>query len=230
MLASDIIDRVSTAIFDATSVRWAVPELLRHITDAERQIIVLRPDAGSITATLTLVAGSKQSIPANTGIRFLRAIRNMGLSPSADAPGRAIRECSRVALDNEMPDWHYANPAAVIQHYVFDNIAPKIFYVYPPAQAGTKIEAVYSAVPVAVTAAGQTLTLSDQFVNAVVDWVLFRCYAKDAAYAGNMQRAQAHLEMFANTLQVNMNTEFMAAAAQAATPTPAAAAQVRTGA
>jgi hypothetical protein len=229
MLASDIIVRAAHALFDETNVRWSKPELLRYITDGERQIVLLRPDAGSITATLTLVAGSKQSIPESTGIRFLRAIRNMGVAPNPDTPGRAIRECSRVALDNEMPDWHFVNPTTTIQHYVFDNIAPKTFYVYPPAQPNTKIEVVYSAVPPPVTAEGQQLSLTDQYINALLDWVLYRCYAKDASYAGNMQRAQAHLEAFGNSLQMTMQTEHMAAAAQAATPTPAAAAQARTG-
>lgn len=228
MLASDIILRAAHLLFDESNVRWTKSELLRYISDGQRQIVLLRPDAGAVTATVTLVAGTKQGIPASTGIRFLRAMRNMG-SGGGETPGRAIRECSRVALDNEQPDWHSDTPTNVIQHYIFDNIAPQVYYVYPPAQAGTKVEIVYSAVPPAVTTEGQTLALTDQYINALLDWVMYRCYAKDASYAGNMQRAQAHLEAFGNSLQVTMSTEFLAAAAQQATPTPAAAAQARTG-
>jgi hypothetical protein len=242
MLASDIITRVSTTVFDNTGVRWAQPELLNHVTDAQRQIVLLRPDANSVTASVQLITGTKQSIPSGStpldpngvstpaGIRFLRATRNMGAD--GKTPGRAIRECSRVALDNEIPDWHSASPTTnLVQHTIFDNIAPRTFYVYPGIANGATpyIELVYAALPAVVTLPNQVLSLSDEYINAVVDWALFRCYAKDAAYAGNMQRAQAHYEMFGNSLQVTMNSDFMAAAAQQATPTPAAAAQSRTG-
>lgn len=249
MLASEIIRRASTALFDATNVRWSQGELVDYINDGQRQIILLRPDANSVTASLKLVAGSKQSIPTTEGtdpngvptpkgVRFLRAVRNMG--SDGKTPGRAIRECSRVALDNEVPDWHFANPSPTVQHYIFDNVAPRNFYVYPAIPSGGNVyaEIVYSGLPVTVlknadgspTSATDLLTLPDQYINALLDFVLARCYAKDASYAGNMQRAQVHIESFGNSLQVTMSTEFLAAAAQQATPTPAAAPQARTGA
>jgi hypothetical protein len=248
VLATEIIRRASTALFDATNVRWSQGEIVDYINDGQRQIILLRPDANSVTASVKLVPGSKQSIPVADGtdpngvatpkgVRFLRAVRNMGTD--GRTPGRAIRECSRVALDNEVPDWHFANPSSTVQHSIFDNIAPKTYYVYPacPASGNVYIELVYSGLPVTVlknadgspTSATDQLTLSDQYINALLDFVLMRCYAKDASYAGNMSRAQVHLEAFGNSLNVTMTTEFLAAAAQKATPTPAASAQSRTG-
>lgn len=248
MRATEIIQRASIALQDTTNVRWSMQELVNYINDGQRQIILLRPDSNAVTASVKLVPGSKQSIPmadgtdpagvsTPKGIRFLRAVRNMGANGLT--PGRAIRECSRVALDNELPDWHSANASEIVQHYIFDNIAPKVFYVYPsiPTPSNTYIEVVYSGLPVTVLTNGDgspttgtdVLTLSDQYVNALLDFVLMRCYAKDASYAGNMQRAMAHLEAFGNSLNVSMTTEFMAAAAQLATPTPAAAPQNRTG-
>jgi hypothetical protein len=248
VLATEVIRRASTALFDATNVRWSLGELVDYINDGQRQIILLRPDSNSVTASIKLGIGSKQSIPlvdgtdpnsvpTPKGVRFLRAVRNMG--SDGRTPGRAIRECSRVALDNEVPDWHFANPAATVQHYIFDNIAPKTFYVYPaiPNPSNTYIEMVYSGLPVTVlknadgspTSPTDLLTLSDQYINALLDFVLARCYAKDASYAGNMARAQAHIQSFGASLSATMTTEFTAAAAQQATPTPAAAAQARSG-
>lgn len=249
MLATDIITRVSIALFDQTNVRWSQAEIVNYINDGQAQIILYRPDANSVTGSIRLVTGSKQSIPlAQTtdpngvalppGIRFLRVIRNMG--SDGRTPGRSIRECSSVALDNELPDWHWLNPAAAVQHYIFDNIAPQNFYVYPSVASGATpyIEVVYAGLPVKVlsnsdgspTTATNQLTLQDQYINPLMDFVLYRCYAKDASYAGNMQRAMSHYEAFGNSLQVTQNTMFMAAAAEQATPTPRAAAQTRTGA
>lgn len=226
MQASAILNRASRTLFDLTNVRWPESELLDYIADGQHAIILHRPDANAVNATMQLAIGSRQELPVG-GIRFLRAVRNMG---NGNVPGRAIRECSRVALDNENPNWHFDTPSNTIQHYIFDNVDPRHFYVYPPAQSTqAHIEVIYSALPEPVNSAADTLTLPDQYINAIYDWVLYRAYSKDASYAGNLQRAQHHLQAFGAYLGVTMQIEFAAASSQAATPTAAAAPQARTG-
>lgn len=214
MYASDVTNRASRILFDTTQVRWPIAELLDYCTDAERQIVLLRPDANPKNESLQLVSGSRQIIPSS-GVRLLRVVRNMGTN--GETPGRAIRSVSREAMDNELPDWHFASPSLTVQHYYHDNIDPKHFYVYP-AVTGTPgiaapcfIEAIYSAVPAVVVSAGQVLTLADHYLNPILDWVLYRAYSKDASYAGNMARAGVHLQNFANALQVTMRVEWAAA-------------------
>jgi len=232
MLASDVTTRAARILSDTGNVRWTMPELLDYVSDAERAVVFFRPDANAVNEAVRLVGGTRQSIPAS-GQRLLRVVRNMGAAGTS--PGRVIRECSRVALDNEQPDWHTAPTAGVAEHYVYDNVDPKRFYIYPcvsgtiGAPSNTYVEIVYAANPATVTTAGQTLTLGDQYLNPVLDWVLYRAYIKDAQYAGNLQRAQAHLGSFASALEVNMKQAFAAASPQAASPTPAAAPQVHGG-
>jgi hypothetical protein len=228
MITSDITDRAARTLFDTTKVRWIAAELRSFVEDAERAIVFFRPDANAINASVQLVGGTRQTLPVG-GVRFLRAVRNMGANGLV--PGKAIRECSRVALDSEQPDWHYASPDAVVEHYIFDNVDPKHFYVFPcvsgttGAPSNTYIEMIYSANPAPITDEGQTLTLDDQYINPILDFVLWRAYSKDAQYAGNMARAQSHMAAFGSALDINMKNSFFAAMAQAATPTPAAAAQ-----
>lgn len=246
MKASDIISRVSIALFDQTNVRWSKAEIVNYINDGQAQIILLRPDANAVVGSLRLATGTKQTLPTvgstdpngvplPPGIRFLRMVRNMG--SDGKTPGRAVRECSRVALDNEIPDWHTTNPGAVVMHHIFDNIAPKTFYVFPPVASTATVyaECIYAGTATSVSIdvngviTNDTLTLDDTYINALFDFVMARCYAKDASYAGNMQRALTHAEAFGNALGVTQQLQFLAAAAQSATPTPAAAAQTRTG-
>lgn len=214
MLASDIITRTSRTLFDVTQVRWPVSELLDYTTDGERQIVLVRPDAAPKNEPVRMVGGSRQQLPAGAA-RLLRVTRNMG--SAGTTPGRAVRFVNREALDTENPDWHFANPGLSVQHFFHDNVDPTRFYVYPPVSgavgtpASLYLECIYSAIPAAVTATNQTLTLPDHYINPIVDWVLFRCYTKDASYAGNMQRAASHLSNFANALQVTMRAEWMAA-------------------
>lgn len=212
MKASDIITPVARTLFDQTNVRWTVDELIDYINDGQQAIVLLRPDANAINANVALVGGTKQSIPSG-GIRLLRVTRNMG--SDGNTPGRAIRECEREALDNEVPDWHYARAAKVTQHFVFDNIDPRHYYVYPAAtgaqgvpQTDCNIEIIYSATPAKAATADDVLTLGDQYLPPLTDYVLYRAFTKDTNYAGNIQRASSHLQAFANALQVNMKIEW----------------------
>jgi hypothetical protein len=202
-LASEIFSRVDAIVFDQTKVRWPDVEKLAHLNDGQRQIALYRPDATSVTAAVTLTQDSRQSLPAGA-MRFLRAVRNL---PS----GRAIREASRLALDAGLPDWH-SRTGAEVEHYIFDNLSPTTFYVYPyPTVPGNQIEVVYSRVPAQVMGANDPITVPDQYANALVDWVLYRCFLKDATYAGNAGRASMHLQAFAADLGVNMQVEFTSA-------------------
>jgi len=201
MKVSDIIDRVSRILYDTTKVRWQEPELIDYINDAQMQVVLHRPDANSKNAAISLTTGnSKQTLPAG-GIRFLRAVRNMGATGST--PGKALTEVPRDLLDKEDIDWHTKTGTEVL-HYVFDDVDPKNFYVYPSVSSSWQIEIVYSATPTTVTASTDTLDLPDEYINPIMDWVLFRCYSKNSKATGNQQRAMAHLQNFANELGVTM--------------------------
>ena len=167
MLASAIIDRVTIILQDESNVRWPRAELLKWLNDAQREIVMARPDSLAENATITLVAGTKQSIP-NTAIQLLDVVRNTS--------GRAIRVVSREIMDAQQPDWHTQTQSGTIKHYMFDVRDPKHFYVYPPATVGTTVEAVYSTAPAEVTSESGAISLNDVYTNAIVDYVLYRSY------------------------------------------------------
>lgn len=214
MYATDITSRAQRILQDNTGIRWPDKELVDYLNDAQKQIVLYRPDAYAQNEAISLDDGSKQKIPSS-GIRFLRAIRNMGADGAT--PGKAVREAYRDALDNEVPDWHTdTQEGATIRHYLFDDVDPTRFYVYPvPDNTSTTqvhLEIVYSSNPADIDAANlgnkdstEELDLGDHYINPVLDWVLYRAYSKDASYAANGQRANHHLQSFANELNVTMN-------------------------
>ncbi len=240
MEATAVIERVGLALNDVQHVRWTLPELANYINDGQRQIVMLLPDANAVTASIKLRPGTRQVIPVTAGtdpngatvlpgIRLLRLTRNMG--SDGMTAGRAVRETSRAALDNELPDWHSEAASATVQNVVYDNAAPKQFSVYPPvpAQPDVYVEAIYSGIPTSVevdqngpTATTDTLDLPDEYLAPLVDYVLARCYAKDAEFAGNTARAAAHMQTFSTTIGMSKELGGAASAPQTATPTPAA--------
>ena len=194
--ANTLITRVQTLMQDTTGVRWPNAELLNYLNDGQREICALRPDANSVLAAIPLAAGTKQTIPS-TGIMLIDVIRNMG---SGSTPGQAIRKVPREMLDSSVPNWHIVTAAAVTLHYTFDPKAPRNFYVYPPANGSTQVEALYSAAPADVAAVGNTITLDDIYANALMDYMMFRAYSKDTEFAGNADRATAYRQSFENSL------------------------------
>ena len=195
-----IVSRAQTLLQDTTGIRWPVTELISWINDAQREIVLFKPDAGSTTAVIALVVGTKQSIPAG-GNRLLRVMRNMS-ALSGGTGKRAVRIVEREILDSQVPDWHDpsvtgdAAHTTVVKHYCYDEQNPRNFYVYPGASSTSAwLEIVYAAEPATVTA-GQDLSVPDIFANVVLDYVLYRAYSKDADYTAHQQRAAAHFQMF----------------------------------
>jgi len=197
---ASVIDRVQVTLQDTTGIRWPeTSELILWVNDAQREIALLKPDASATNDTITLVTGTKQSIPS-AGNRLLRVVRNMSAA-SGGTGKRSIRLVSREILDAQTPDWHDptvsgdAAHGSVVKHYMYDEQDPRNFYVYPGVSGSAYIEIVYSSNPTTVTASDD-LSIPDLYANAVMNYVLYMAYMKDAEYAGNSQRAANHFQLF----------------------------------
>ena len=200
--AKDIIRRVVETLQDPTSIRWPVSELVRYLNDAQREIILYRPDAAVTNTAVPLVAGSRQSLPAG-GTKLVDVLRNSA------GTKRAVRITNREILDAQLPGWNAQPGTTEILHFMYDPREPRTFHVYPPAGAGASLELVYSTMPDDIaepadgalyTAVAGDFALPDIYANAVQDYILYRAYSKDSEYAGNAARAQAHYAAFANAL------------------------------
>jgi len=198
IIAQSIIDRAGKLLQDITKVRWTEPELLEWLNDGQREIVNLRPDANPKNIAVVMVTGTKQNIPA-TGIRLIDIVRNMGTDGLT--PGRGVRIVDREVLDSQLPDWHASTPAAESKHYCFDARDPKQFYVYPPQPAVSPgfLELVYSEAPADILI-GAVITIDDVYSNAILDYIMYRAYSKDAEYAANPARATSHYQAFALSL------------------------------
>jgi len=186
---SDIISRARVLLHDASAARWADTELVMWINDGNKYIAIQRPDACSVNAAMTLVSGTKQSIAGLTppGVRLLDVVKT--------SAGRGITLVDRHELDTHRPTWH-ADSAGATENYVYDNRDPKTFYVWPPASAGASIDIIYSRVPLEITTGtlSTAMTLDDLYLDALLNYVMFRAYAKDAEATQNASLATTYLQ------------------------------------
>ena len=218
MLVSAIVNRATALLQDATNVRWPEAELVNWLNDGQREIVLIRPDASVTNAPMILTANStRQTLPA-AGIRLLDVVRNMGIDGLT--PGNVVRLVTREVLDAQIPTWHVDAGQAAIKHFCNDPRDPKHFYVYPRPHATTvvQVEVLYSSAPADCALPSVTptavITLDDVYGNALLDYVLYRAYIKDAEYAANVQRAEGHYGSFAASLGIKLKTD-MATAPQA---------------
>lgn len=205
--AGAIIDKAEIVIQDTTNIRWPTSELLGWLNDGQREVVLHKPSASVSNTAVVLTAGStKQTIPA-AGIQLIDVVRNMGAAGST--PGAAIRIVSREVLDAQVPTWHSdANAGGDIKHYMFDPRDPRTFYVYPKAPATAwYVELVYSSSPTDCATTLSTIALDDIYSNALINYVLFRAYSKDATYAQNGQMAAAAYQLFMGAITGKANTE-----------------------
>ena len=201
MIASDITSRARLLLNDIDATRWVDSELFKWINDSQKLVAMMRPDASVATFVMTLIAGTRQSIPSG-GFRLLDIVRNVttvtGSTPAnqvVTVPGRSVRIVDREVLDTQDPYWHTATGSAEIKHFIYDNRSPTLFYVYPPATTSAKLEVVYSVAPTDVAAAGDTLSISDIYQDVILNYVLYRAYSKDAEYASNAALAGGYLNV-----------------------------------
>ena len=206
--AQQIIRRCVETLQDTTSIRWPVAELVRYLNDGQREVVLYRPDAMTTNATVTCVAGTRQTLPAN-GAKLIEVIRNA----RAAGTKRAVRMVNREILDAQMPGWHTLAGVDDVLHFMYDPRDPRVFYVYPPATTNTQLDIVYAAYPTDIvepadgslyTAVTGNISLPDIYGNVLQDYILYRAYTKDSEYAGNGQRAQAHYAAFANALGIEI--------------------------
>jgi hypothetical protein len=199
-----VIDRVQSVLQDTTGVRWpVVGELVLWVNDAQREVALLKPDASAVNTTVTLATGTKQEIPSE-GNRLLKVVRNMSAASNGTG-ARAIRLVDLAVLDSQSPSWHdptVSGDAAhtnIVKHYAYEESNPRNFYVYPGVSGNSYIELIYSANP-ATVALSDNLSIPDIFANAIMNYVLYMAYMKDAEFAGNQQRASSHYQLFTGSV------------------------------
>lgn len=214
LTGANLISRIQDILQDTTSIRWPEAELLRYINDAQREVTNLRPEATATTANVALVVGTKQSLPAG-GLRLIKVTRNMSDASGGATGKRAVRLVDADILNTQEPDWHDptvsgdAAHTTTVKHYIFDEDDPRSFYVYPGASStSTFLEIVYSGAPTDLGNTSATIAVDDIFGNAIIDYVLFRCYLKDAEFAGNQQRAGTHYQLFTGSLGAGGQAQF----------------------
>ncbi|WXL27757.1 DUF6682 family protein [Ectopseudomonas mendocina] len=203
----DVLRRARTILQERSKdgTRWTNKELLDWLNEAYSVVIGIRPGANTVTAEVTCVAGTRQTIPSGHE-RLLSVLHNT----AQQAKGLVITPILRAELNAMRPRWHGETPSIAIEHYVFEEDEPRIFYVYPPSATGAKVLVSCSAVPTphavaqASTDSTEAIRLPDTYGPILLDLVLARAFTKDAEGGANQARANSHLQAAQSALGLKL--------------------------
>ena len=197
LLASSILARANEIAQDEAAVTWREDQGLEWLNDAQRAVAIVRPDSSVLSGPMLLVAGTEQKI---SGHRLMAVTHNLG--DDGSTPGRAIRLVERGVKDDHDPNWHTETPGTVIKEYIYDERVPDTFHTSPPVAAGQSvyIHVDQSVTPADVAAVGNPITLADNYGPALIEWVIYRFFSRDAEEVPDLQRAAAHFQAFFNIL------------------------------
>lgn len=203
-----LIDGVqATQLNDSEKIAWSENLLMSALNQALAILALVRPDATAKVYELTCETGTRQHLPPD-GLRLLKVVRNL----TADgAIGRAVRLVNISDLDSISPNWHSEAPKEVAKEYMFDERAPKWFYVYPPAKAGNKLEIEYSQQPLEITDLSQPLPVDMVYMQPLQEFILYKLLSGEGGNGTGMQHYNTGMSLLGAKLQVdrfaNPNTE-----------------------
>lgn len=187
--ASEVITRAGYLLNDIENITYTVDELVLWAYDGAAAILRARPPAGTETEEVTLSAGALQQLSGNA-IQMLDIVRVVG--------GRPIERTSRHQLDAWEPDWYEEEQTSDLIHYTYDERKPTQFYVYPPAAAGTVVEALVVRLPDPFTAQAN-IPLGPEYIDPLTSYVVHRAISKDSEYA-DTQLAVMFYQQFSQAL------------------------------
>jgi len=207
MKFSALVTKVSELLTDTTNVTWELAQVQQWLAEAERQVILLRPDANAVSEEVDPADGvSKQTIPSDS-FRLLDIPHNV----VGGVPGRAISIIQRSFLDELDPNWHQADESDVIEHFVFNDLVPEVFYLYPRPSAAARIEIQTSKIPAAPDfGADPDISISDAFEGAMIQYAVWRCLSRADDQNPDAQSAEVAYQKFIQLLGLESQSKVQA--------------------
>lgn len=202
---ADVIEELREAVSDteATPYRYSDAFILRRVNQSLKRLAIVRPDLFTEIATITCVAGSMQSAPADS-LRLMDVLANTA--------GTAVKEINQDVLDLMFPTWESGATAAAVNwmRYTRD---PNRFYVYPPATTSDTLQLLYCQSPPNY-AVGDTIALQDAYFPLILDCTIWLVESIDAEHVDSGRAKMfkdSFIEMAAAGLQARKITDTDAA-------------------
>lgn len=202
-----VIDQFEKRILDESNDDQSEDDNIVLFNNAIRTMILYVPRLHSKTLATALAPGILQFLPAS-GIELVDIPLNMGADGAI--PGIPLRETTLKIFSDVYPQWASDPEATVIEHFMKDDNDERRFYVYPPVHSSTQVYVLMqmSTLPTPITpdVSGDwkllTIPVEDQYIDAILNGMLYQFYDDDSDNPGNTPRSQTYYQRFLQGLQL----------------------------
>lgn len=179
MLACQVIDKARIIINDTNAAqsgyRASDPEMLGWLNDALNLMLVMKPGLFTKTVNFPCVAGYLQTLEYPRTVEFIEVL--------------GILECDRTALEQFLPDWRNATPAAAV-HWMRVPGEPYRFDTYPSAIDAAVLPVRYIESPAILTAITDLIPVSENYEAALSEYIAGKAEIKDDEHVNSGRAAQ----------------------------------------
>lgn len=205
MTVLEVVTEVRAQLQDASKRYWSDAELVDYLVDGRMALYSIKPEVYETTEEVTLVAGPMQTLPNGSDVLF-RPLHNV-----TAVSQREITTVDGQLLARARPRWRSQAEADEIVHVLYRDTEPKVYEVYPPAKAGTKIKLSYAKPPEQLdtddlVGTSPALTAEGDLAWALIAYCLHRAFAKQADTSPDAGQMSGHyLQLF--TMRVGGETQ-----------------------
>lgn len=169
LLASDIIARARGILLDPDAVAFSDATLLALLNQAERKVLLVRPELFTTRAAFVPAAGISQALPA-AATALLDVYGNTVSKRRATLVARSL-------LESLNTFWPAANQAVDVQHWTHDPRVKTRFDVYPPNTGTGSLDVLMGVVPTPIASTGAAINLSDLYETPILYFLLAEAYS-----------------------------------------------------
>ena len=185
---TDIVDGVADELNDPGYLNWSPAQHLRAMDRAMAMVLRAKPAQYTQQASVTITSGPRNRLVLAGAVKVadIASITTGGSTFAASETGLQY-------LGYDGPTWMQA-PLADLYNWARDPVDPLSFYTTTWG-AGVTATVSYFATP-AVSTLGGVFPLTDLWVPAVRDYMIYSAWSQDREFANDPTRANAHRAFF----------------------------------
>lgn len=207
LIAGSLFSACAIELNDLEYVRWTKADLADYLTDAIATMAALKPTLFTVFEPLRLAPGAVQTVPGEF-TELVDIIYNLlpdGTQGEPVNPGSftAARALGRPACT---PAY---GVGYVVRSYTVHPENDTYYYVDPPAPTVSPMPAVWALVrraPNVITAETDAVVMAnttpETYRSVLLEWMLYRAFARDSESSDSFTKSQAHYKAFYQFLGV----------------------------
>lgn len=190
---TDIKTKALITLMD-DGTRWTDATLISFINDGLEEMIVIEPIVGINIATIQLASGVTQS---SGGYKLIDVMCNC---TSGGTEQQACIRVNKPTVEFTNPTWATARARKTIKFFMPSTEIQSEFFVYPPSDGTGYVKVKRSSFITPITAIANTVSIGDQYKQALVDYVCYKAFDQDTDTV-NQQKALKYYQGFITKLQ-----------------------------